>query len=395
MTENADNAKEEPQKEQSVVFAGPEPSPITNEERRAKLAEDLEKIPLFMTQLPEADDDNPAVEALKTMVSDEPPEEMAKTLKEEGNLCFKRGKFADALRYYSNGLDYDHDNNDLRLTLLINRAAVNLELQNYGMVLRDCSDALRIKPNTPKALYRATKACVALEKFDEADECCKWGLGLDPGNRDLLRMQKEAVDARESYDRKIRAREERERAKAEKRDRLRKAIEIRSELTFDTSGDTAKRKNTFPWENESGRQVTLDESTGHLLWPVFFLYPESKESDFVEKFDEALTLRDMLREVLAEPPYWDNRQHPKYTLDNVDTYFLHRPVGGFDQDERLVKVGIDTFLATALNNPKFIIRDGIPSFIVLPRGDTFADQFIDRYRKLRQAQEASKKTMKP
>ncbi|KAJ1665982.1 HSP70/90 co-chaperone [Coemansia sp. RSA 1813] len=393
MSENNDPAGGRQEEKKAVV--GPEPSPITSEERRAKLEEELEKIPLFMTQLPEIEDDNPAVEALKSMVSDEPPEEMAKTLKEEGNLCFKRGKYADAAGYYSNGLDYDHDNKDLRLALLINRAAANLELQNYGMVLRDCSDALRIKPKTPKALYRATKACIALEKFDEADECCKWGLGLDPGNKDLLRVQKEAAGAREVHDRKAREREERERIKAEKRDRLRKAIEIRSKLTFDTPGDGAKRTSVHPWENESGRQVTLDENTGHLLWPVFFLYPESKESDFVERFDEALTLRDMLREVLAEPPYWDDRQHPKYTIDNVDTYFLHHPVGGFDQDERLVKVGMDTFLATALDNEKFVIRDGIPSFIVLPRGDTFTDQFIDRYRKLRQAQAAAKKSVNP
>ncbi|KAJ2558438.1 HSP70/90 co-chaperone [Coemansia sp. RSA 1933] len=389
MAENADSANAP----QTPVVLGPDSSPMTSEERKAKLAKELEQIPLFMTQLPEEDEaENPAVEALRTMISDEPPEEMAKTLKEEGNLSFKRGRYADAVTYYGNALDYDHDNSDLRLTLLLNRAAANLELENYGNVLRDCSDALRIKANTPKALYRATKACIALEKFDEADECCKWALGLDPGNTGLLRVQTEAVEARATHDRKVREREERERVKAERRDRLCKAIEIRSKLSFDSTGG---RKNAHPWENESGRQVTLDEDTGHLLWPVFFLYPESKESDFVERFDEALTLRDMLREVLAEPPYWDNRDRPKYTLDNVDTYFLFRPIGGSDKDERLVKVAMDTFLATALDSEKFIIRDGIPSFIVLPRGDSFTDNFIDRYRKLRQGQDAAKKTAKP
>ncbi|KAJ2688465.1 HSP70/90 co-chaperone, partial [Coemansia spiralis] len=107
-------------------------------------------------------------------------------------------------------------------------------------------------------------------------------------------------------------------------------------------------------------------------------------------FDEAATLGDMLAQVLAEPPYWDNRQQPKYTLDSVDTYFLSRPVGGADCDERLVKVGINTRLATALDSDKYVIRDGVPSFLVLPRADPFTAKFVDHYRSLRQAQEAAR-----
>ncbi|KAI9501675.1 HSP70/90 co-chaperone [Coemansia spiralis] len=380
--------------EEQPAFVGPAPSTVTSEERQAKLLEELEKVPLFMTQLPEDSEGNSAVEALKTLVSEEPPEEMATNLKEEGNLCFKRGKYAEAVSYYTNALEYDHDSRSLQVLLLTNRAAANLELQNYGKVLSDCAEALRLKPKTPKALYRSAKACIALDKFDEADECCKWGLGLDPENKELLNVQKQAIEARKGHDRKTKAREERERQKTEQRDRLCKAIGIRNLLTFDASSEKKKTKDTYLWENESGRQVVLDENTGHLLWPVFFLYPETKESDFVERFDETLTLRDMLQEVLAEPPYWDDKQRPKYTIDNVDIYFLFRPVGGFDEDERLVKVGMDTYLATILDNEKYIIRDGIPSFIVLPRGDKFTEQFIDRYRKLRQTQEAAKKSTK-
>ncbi|KAJ2363435.1 hypothetical protein IW150_006734 [Coemansia sp. RSA 2607] len=48
-------------------------------------------------------------------------------------------------------------------------------------------------------------------------------------------------------------------------------------------------------------------------------------------------------------------------------------------------------LASVLEHEKYVIRDGIPSFVVLPRNDSFTDQFIDRYRKLRQAKEAASK----
>ncbi|KAJ2745755.1 HSP70/90 co-chaperone [Coemansia sp. BCRC 34301] len=380
---------------------GPAPSTVTSEERTQKLLEDLEKIPLFMNHLPDVGEENLAVEALKSLASDEPPLEVATNLKTEGNDCFKRGRYAEAAQYYSKALEYDHDDKSLKVALLINRAAANLELQNYGMVLHDCADALRIRPKTTKALFRSARACVALEKFDEAKECCKWGLDIEPDNKELAALQVQVGEAVARHERRAREREERQRQKDLLREQLKQAIEIRSELAFDTSRDKKKRAEEegaaaslacYPWENNSARQVELDQSTGHLLWPVFFLYPESKESDFVEKFDESLTLRDMLREVLAEPPLWDDRQRPKYTLDAVDTYFLSRPIGGFDEDERLVKVSMDACLGVILNSEKYVIRDGIPSFVILPRNDPFTSQFIERYRTLRQAQEAASKS---
>ncbi|KAJ2509504.1 HSP70/90 co-chaperone [Coemansia sp. RSA 2049] len=391
------------------AIIGPEPSPISSEERRAKLEKDLARIPLFMTQLPDSagdGDENAAVAALQTLVSDEPPEQMARLLKDEGNVCFKRGRFADAATAYTNALTYDIDDvgdSDLRVSLLLNRAAANLALHNHGLVLRDCADALRIRPRSPKALYRAARACVALDKFDEADECCRWGLGLDPENKDLEAVQALAADARAAHDARARRREERDRLRVDARDRLRRAVAIRTGLTFDVSRTTdgdddgcSARSRTDPaaWETEDGRQVSLDESTGRLLWPVAFVYPEAKQSDLVERFDETRTLREMLRdEVLAHPPPWDCPARPKYSVDNVDAFFIHRPVGGLDRDERLVRIGLDTSLASALDNEKFVIRDGVPVFIVLPRNDPFSATFIDRYRKLRLEQDAARKVV--
>ncbi|KAJ1806205.1 HSP70/90 co-chaperone [Coemansia sp. RSA 2599] len=342
-----------------------------------------------MTDLADAGEENVAVEALKSLAYDEPPEEMATNLKNEGNEQFKAKNYREAVKFYTRALDYDgHENRALKVSLLTNRAAANLELQNYGRVIQDCVEALRIRPKTPKALFRSAKAFLALEKFDEAKECCKWALELDPDGAEIKRLQRQVEESQDAHDRRVREREERENAKARARELLKRAIEIREGLTFDATG---AKKGLSAWENDSDRQVVLDESTGHLQWPVFFLYPESKESDFVEKFDEATTLRDMLEMVLAEPPAWDSREHPKYTLDNVDVYFIHRPVGGFDEDERLVKVGVNTRLATVLEHDKYIIREGIPSFVVLPRSDPFTSQFIDRYRQLRLTKEAATK----
>ncbi|KAJ2305784.1 HSP70/90 co-chaperone [Coemansia sp. RSA 2706] len=374
----------------ATVPIGPAAPTVTDSERLEKLNQDLESIPLFMTQLP--DEGNEAVEALKTLASEEPPEEMAATYKGEGNLSFKRGRYHDALKHYTHALEYDHDNVDLRVTLLTNRAAVNLELENYGRVLQDCSSALKLKSQTPKALFRAAKACIMLSKFAEAHECCDWVLRMDPGNAELLRLQDEVRQAQLKFEERGRAQEERERQRLARREMLRRAVEIRSRLTFDLSPENAKKKDLYPWE-VSEHQVELDHDTGHLLWPVAFLYPESKESDFVQHFDESVTLYDMLAQVLSNPPPWDSQSAPRYTVDNVDTYFMARPVGGVEKDERLVKVSSKLRLASILDNPKYVILDGFPSFLVLPRTGPFTEQYIEHYRQQRLTQEAAKQTV--
>ncbi|KAJ2451319.1 HSP70/90 co-chaperone [Coemansia sp. RSA 2336] len=370
------------------VTIGPARPEITDAERLEKLDQDLEKIPLFMTELPD-DEENTAVEAIKSLVAEEDPETMATTYKDEGNKFFKRGKFLDAIKYYTHALTYEHDNKDLTVSLYTNRAAAHLAAENYGRVLRDCSEALKLKPQTPKALFRAAKACMMLSKFAEAQECCSWLANLIPDSHELQALKQEVDTAKQKYEQRGRDQEAREAQRLARREMLRQAIEIRQGLKFDLSRENAKKKDLYAWE-VSEQQVELDES-GHLLWPVAFLYPESKESDFVQHFDEAMSLYDMLeQQVLREPPFWDKER--RYTADTVETYFLARPVGGTDRDERLVKVNSKMRLASILENSKYVIMDGIPSFLVLPRTGRFKDQFIEHYRQQRLAQEAAKTT---
>ncbi|KAJ2817471.1 HSP70/90 co-chaperone, partial [Coemansia erecta] len=367
---------------------GPSPSQVTDAERLQKLEKELDSIPLFMKELPE--EGNDAVEALKSLVSEEPPEEMATTYKSEGNMCFKRGRFEKAVELYTHALEYDHDNTALRVSLYTNRAAANLELENYGRVLQDCSSALKLNSQTPKALFRAAKACIMLSKFDEAQECCAWALRIDPESKELVKLQAEVEQARATYEQRDRDQAARDQARLAHRQMVQQAVAIRTGLAFDLSPENAKKRDLYPWE-VSEHHVDLDRDSGHLLWPVAFLYPESKESDFVQKFDEAVSLHDMLAQVLSEPPPWDNRQNPQYTVDAVDTYFMARPVGGTEKDERLVKVNSKMRLASILDNPKYVIMDGIPSFLVLPRSGPFTEQFIEHYRQQRLTQDAATK----
>ena len=65
------------------------------------------------------------------------------------------------------------------------RAAVQLLKKNYGKVVEDCEQALKLQPGNIKAYFRAARACNGLHKYPRALEFCEEGLRRDPGNAEL------------------------------------------------------------------------------------------------------------------------------------------------------------------------------------------------------------------
>jgi hypothetical protein len=55
-------------------------------------------------------------------------------------------------------------------------------VENYGDVLRDCGKVLMKEEKNVKALYRSAKACLALDKVDEADDAISRAMESDPAN---------------------------------------------------------------------------------------------------------------------------------------------------------------------------------------------------------------------
>ncbi|KAJ1679902.1 HSP70/90 co-chaperone [Spiromyces aspiralis] len=386
-----------------------------------KLDEELNSVPLFMQTMPteEEIESNVALSALQSLAYDGTPDEIAQNFREQGNDFYKEKNYQEAAKYYTQALGQNFQDDKLREMLLTNRAACNLELiraeegeddicyyqaltvrnalENYRRVINDCAAALRLNKSNVKALFRSAKACYALEKLDEAIECCDWAQRIDSNNSAVQALRARSEAKREELAELERRRREREEKEREQRRLLENAIAIRN-LKFERRTKPSEEEGESeaerqPWENNSERQVQLNQETGHLLWPVFFLYPEHRESDFIEAFDEATTLGEQISTVLQVPPPWDNSNPPAYRLDNVDMYFLHRPENGVEDDETLVKVGLNCPLATAISHPKYTIVNGIPSFIVLPKSGKFLEGFLDIYRKRRLAREqATKKT---
>ena len=64
--------------------------------------------------------------------------------KTRGNDAFKIEDYSTAIDAYSEALTKHSIQDELRATLLCNRAACSLKTMDYNTAVRDCSDALNI-----------------------------------------------------------------------------------------------------------------------------------------------------------------------------------------------------------------------------------------------------------
>ena len=146
------------------------------------ISREMSQIPLFMTELPKDAKSNIRLQALQELLYEGTPEEVAKNFKEQGNERYReaisekdQGKRTslckDAIIFYGKRLEQNDITSELRCALLLNRAAVNMILQNYGSVKRDCLEVLKMDSRNVKARMRLTKAYLSLGQVDEAERC--------------------------------------------------------------------------------------------------------------------------------------------------------------------------------------------------------------------------------
>lgn len=327
---------------------------------------ELNRIPLFMRDLDEtdgADGENSSLEALKSLAFDGEPWEVATSFKENGNDSFKHKEYKDAIEYYTKALQTKSGRSEIDEACYVNRAACNLELQNYGKVLYDCSRALRINAKNLKALYRSARACIAVDRLDEAQDVITRGLLLDPENApmkaQLSLLEKKltlALDKRKRDDARI-AKEQNESRNISLALKQRNISVLKSARPPDM-GD-AKLYLSDAEDPESS-----------LVFPTVFLYPLTYQSDFLAAFAEVYTIQSQLDLILAERPPWD--QQGQYTVKNVDC-FMETRTGG------LIKLGKKVNLGSALGSGKVDVLDGVVRIYVVPKPE--ASSWIDAFKK--------------
>uniref|UniRef100_A0A8C6WRQ8 Sperm associated antigen 1 n=1 Tax=Neogobius melanostomus TaxID=47308 RepID=A0A8C6WRQ8_9GOBI len=104
-------------------------------------------------------------------------------LKNEGNLFFKNGQFADALEKYSQAIqgytDSGIDSPEDLCILYSNRAACYLKEGNSKDCIQDCTKALELQPFSLKPLLRRAMAYESLERYRKAYVDYKTVLQID------------------------------------------------------------------------------------------------------------------------------------------------------------------------------------------------------------------------
>ena len=102
--------------------------------------------------------------------------------KERGNAAFKAGKWADAIREYTDAIARDPSN----AAYYQNRATAQAKVMNYGGALEDCERALKLDPKYVKAMNRKGNCQVAMKEYHKAIATFREALALEPSNADSL-----------------------------------------------------------------------------------------------------------------------------------------------------------------------------------------------------------------
>ncbi|XP_038713553.1 tetratricopeptide repeat protein 4 homolog [Tripterygium wilfordii] len=322
-------------------------------------------------------------------------ESTALELKEKGNEYVKMGKkhYSDAVDCYTRAIHQKVLSEAENSLLYANRAHVNLLLGNYRRALTDAEEAIKLCSTNVKALYRATKAALALDLLTEAKSYCEKGLERDPDNFELKKLLRQ-IDSRKL---------EEEQREAEVNRAIAEAKNLHSAIE-----DRGLKMGMATFRELVGLRKPLLDKDKILHWPVLLLYPEVMSSDFIEDFCETDMFSAHLDMMFSEgsPPLpWDKENN--YTREVIELYYeavsgvllskakvlqyllegttgaQAEGIGDGEKDEtetagqgssKWIKVNEKRMLYDILKEPNFIIT-GIPVFYVVSKRSSFYKDF--------------------
>ena len=155
--------------------------------------------------------------------------------------------------FYTQGIEAQPEDRQLRLSLLLNRSACNLSLStsaaiavigsclvlplslsgNFGSVLRDTGAVLKESPNSPKAYFRAASALLALSRWNDAIDCINRGKALPSEAAEDKQKTWEGLEAKARKGLTgIEERTERERRDRVGKEALRRALQVSRDAKF-------------------------------------------------------------------------------------------------------------------------------------------------------------------
>nr|POE93471.1 hsp70/hsp90 co-chaperone cns1 [Quercus suber] len=359
---------------------------------------EMKRVPLFMNNLDDMDEDNEQLQALHAIAYEGTRAEIAANFKTQGNELVQVKKWLDAREFYTKALQALHGpvqpqpqpqdpaagakvieldehaeeatERALAEACHANRALCNLEMKNYGSCNRDCAAALRLNPLNVKAWYRAGAACLALDKLPEALDACANGLAADPASA-ALRSLRTRIHAREATQTTLaRARAERLQRERDERATLQHALRGRGIVVRESrGGDGGGGGDAAPDLHDASMALEKPlDAASTLRLPVLLLYPLAAQSDLVKACGEDEALGAHLEYIL--PPPWD--EEGAYAAVGEVECYVETAQGG------LVKAGKNVSLLRVLAGGKVEVVDGLVKVNVVPR--TQAAGWIEQFK---------------
>ncbi|GBG26058.1 Small glutamine-rich tetratricopeptide repeat-containing protein beta [Hondaea fermentalgiana] len=112
-------------------------------------------------------------------------ERAAELKKIGGNEAFQEGNYAQACVFYREGLDIAPETAEIVPTLWSNLAFSRLKLGHHAEALEAADEALKLKPDMTKALFRKGIALHAMKRYREAAIELSKALELEPKNKEI------------------------------------------------------------------------------------------------------------------------------------------------------------------------------------------------------------------
>lgn len=108
--------------------------------------------------------------------------ELAEQEKEKGNELFRQGKFAEALKCYSEAIK----RNPSDAKVYSNRAACYTKLAAFDLGLKDCDKCLELEPTFVKGWIRKGKILQGMQQYSRASTAFQKAMELDPNASEAL-----------------------------------------------------------------------------------------------------------------------------------------------------------------------------------------------------------------
>ncbi|XP_076643686.1 uncharacterized protein LOC143353954 [Halictus rubicundus] len=106
----------------------------------------------------------------------------AQSLKELGNACVKKQKYAEAIFHYTQAIEFDPQT----YSVYSNRSYAFLKMQQYHFAMEDALMTIQLKPDWTKGYFRKAEVESQTFRFSEALQSYNIALSLQPNEPTIL-----------------------------------------------------------------------------------------------------------------------------------------------------------------------------------------------------------------